>query len=245
MKKKLLITLVGILFFIPSLLVADVFKIYVIKSAPLAFIDASGKPAGIHYEAAKAVSKQPGIEMEVVPMNKGVIFSQIKTGKVDAGIFFPNKKWEKFTHNAGFVGEVKLIAINRKGLPLNRYEDLYQSKKIGLMPKMNFGLPFDTDKKLRKYEVRNYETQIKLLEKKRLDTITGNQIAIFYQLQKNNLSNAVELPGYVFKSLKNQFHLSKKSPHSGKLNQIQKAIEVLRKNGTFTKIVEKYVGKTK
>ena len=244
MKKLSILSLSFLAALIPATAFSQVFTVYVIKSAPLAFTDEKGDTKGIHYDFARAIAEASGIEMNVQAENKGVIFRQIKSGAIDAGIFFPNKEWEEFTYNAGYTEVVKLIALNRKGLPLKSYNDLYQSKSIGLMPQMNFGEPFDSDNKLNKNEVRTYEQQIQMLAIGRLDTITGNQLAIFYQLKNNGLSDIVERPGFVFKEIQNQFHLSKKSPHVDKLERIRATIQTLHDNGTLEKILEHYIGKT-
>ncbi len=218
----------------------ETMKVYVIQSEPLGFQDPSGNPAGIHYDIVKAISGRSGIPMDIRIVPKERIFHEIKSGKVDGGVFFAFKKWDAHTISGGVVSDVKVIAVNRKDMPLNAYEDLYKSSRIGMMPKMNITPQFDSDAKLKKSEIENYEIMMKLLANKRIDTATGNMAVLKYLAKKYGFLDRIGFPGLLLKTIPNQLHISKKSPHLDKAGQLKKAAKDLENEGAFVKILAKY-----
>jgi DNA-binding Xre family transcriptional regulator len=130
MKTKMMKVVLLLVVFLSFLLSAqDKMKVYVIESAPLGFIE-NGQSKGIHFEMVEAISKESGIPMEVKVVPKGRIFKEIKDGTIDGSVFFPGQQWEEFTANGGSVSNVQLVAISKKNLPINSYDDLYKTKSI-------------------------------------------------------------------------------------------------------------------
>ncbi len=242
--KFLLLFLVISFFTFTSALSAQPLKVYVLQSAPLGYIGANGQPTGEHWDYIKAIADRAGVEVEMKLAPKARIFADIKNGRIDMAIFFRASKRDKVVDYVGRIRQIKIVAINRKGLQLKNYEDLYNSKKIGIMKNTFFGKKFDNDSNLNKTKLTKYENMVKMLGVKRIDTATGNAIVLSYQFNKFNLLDKIELPGYTLGKKEQWLQMSKKSTNRDKLAALQKAVKELSKDGTFDKILTKHVGST-
>ena len=68
-------------------------------------------------------------------------------------------------------------------------------------------------------------------------------VVLSYQLKKLHALNSVDLTHKLVLGEKEQWlQLSKKSQHLDKIPQLKLAIEKLKKNGSFAKIMDKYYG---
>jgi len=248
MNKKLFPVLVTLLivtvFSVPAGAASDVFTIDVMQSGHLGYRDAQGNPTGVHWDYVQAIAHRSGIKMKPRLVPKTRLIKDLKTGGTDGAIMFRSKKRDGYVTYAGMLREIKIVAINRKGMPLNTYNDLYHSKGIGVQKGTHLNSKFDADNRLIKYEVSNYGQMIKMLQKKRIDTATGNAIALANLLNKKNLSNRVEHPGIVLGAKEQWFHISNQSGHRDKVHQINKAIKELRAEGVLDRILTKHVGET-
>jgi ABC-type amino acid transport substrate-binding protein len=248
MSKKLISSLVFLLvvsvFSVPANAASNVFTVDVMQTGHLGYRDAQGNPTGVHWDYVQAIAQRTGIKMKPRLVPKTRLIKDLKTGDTDGAIMFRSKKRDGYVTYAGMLREIKIVAINRKGKPLNTYNDLYHSKGIGVQKGTHLNPKFDADNRLIKYEVSNYGQMIKMLEKRRIDTATGNAIALANLLNKKNLSNRVEHPGIVLGAKEQWFHISNRSGHLDKTRKINKAIEELRAEGVLDKILTKHVGET-
>ena len=248
MNKKLFpflaILLLVIVFSAPASAGSNVFTVDVMQSGHLGYRDAQGNPTGVHWDYVQAIAKRTGIKMRARLVPKTRLIKDLKTGNTDGAIMFRSKKRDGYVTYAGMLREIKIVAINRKGMPLNTYSDLYHSKGIGVQKGTHLNPKFDADKRLIKYEVSNYGQMIKMLEKRRIDTATGNAIALANLLNKKKLSHRVEHPGFVLGAKEQWFHVSNRSAHLDKVHKINKAIEELRAEGELDRILTKHVGGT-
>lgn len=217
-------------------------NIYVIRSEPLGFIDALGNPTGQHWDNTRAISSRSGIEMEMKIAPKARILADIKKGHIDGCILFRGGKRDNIIEYVEKIRTIKIIAINQKGLPLNRYEDLYNSKRIGVIRNTFFGKRFDLDSRLKLERSSKYEVMVRQLSKGRIDTATGNAIVLNYLFNKLNMLDKVEQPGIVLTQKEQWFQMSKKSKHLDKLPRIRQAIRELKADGTFDQILTRYTG---
>jgi ABC-type amino acid transport substrate-binding protein len=109
------------------------------------------------------------------------------------------------------------------------------------MPQTNVTPQFDSDSKLKKMELPDYETLLKMLVNNRVDVVVGNHLVYGYLLKKMNKQDEVLFPGFLLKKIDNQFHISRKSKFINKLDVFMKATKTLEDNGTFNKITKKYI----
>lgn len=217
-------------------------RVSVLRSEPLGYIGSDGKPTGTHWNYIQAIAKRSGIPMTASLEPKARLFKNLKLGKTDAAIVFRAKKRDKIVKYAGKIRAIKFAALNLKENPLNNYADLSKSEKIGVIKGTLVSKRFDADTSLNKYPVVDYNTMIKMFQRKRITTLTGNAIVLSYMLNKHNAQNLIQKPALKLTVKEQWFHMSNKSKHLDKLGKISAAIKSLTADGTFDRILTESVG---
>lgn len=238
-----IITITMLVFFVYfNAAFADEFKIYVLKSEPLGYINAQGKEVGTHWDYMKAIADRSGIKMNMKLAPKARVFYGVKEGTIDAAIFFRSKKLDNQVEYVAQIRSIKLVAINRKGLPLNNFQDLKNSSAIGKMRSTFLGKKFDDDPMLKVVYVNNYDSMIKMLGCKRIDTATGNSNVLAYLINKYSFHESVESPGITLGVKEQWLQISKKSKKLSLIPRLKEAIQELQEEGVFDQILAKNVG---
>ncbi len=214
----------------------------VIQSEPLAFSDAAGAPAGIHYELASAVFKKAGVEAEITILPKARLLEGIKNGSIDAGVFFSSPDVADKVVSAGVIDKVPFVAISKKGLVVAKYEDLYASASLSMLASTSVTPRFDADSKIKKVVVSDYETLGRLFVNNRSDTIIGNAWVLAYQLKKDGYTSIAAEQVFKFKDIPNELFLRRGSAAADRLAAISEALKALDKDGTLRSVVLKYAG---
>ncbi len=222
---------------------AERLKVFVLLSEPLGYLNKQGEKSGTHWDYMTAIAKRSGIKMDMTLAPKARVFGGVKNGTIDAAIFFRTKKRDNQVEYVEKIRSIRVVAINRKGLPLNRYEDLRKSTLIGKMRSTFLGDKFDQDPLLKIYNVNNYDSMINMFKKGRLDTVTGNAIALTHLLNKYKLQQIIERPGIPLGNKEQWLQMSKKSNKLHLIPHLRKAIQELKSEGVLDQILTNNVGK--
>ena len=220
---------------------AQTIKAYVMNSEPLGYLE-NDKPKGEHVDYLKAIADKAGvqIEIEVVPKNK--LFGAMKSGDADCAIFFRSKKWDDTVEYCSKIRDIKILAVNRKGVPLNSFSDLHNSTRVGILANTAISSEFDGDGAIKKYSVPDYETMIKLLDSKRIDTGVGNAIVLSYLINKMGKTGSIQSEGITLGKKTQWLQFSKKSANLALMEKFKTAVEELQADGTFDSILTSYAG---
>ena len=220
---------------------AQTLKAYVLESEPLGFIE-EGKPSGEHYDYLIAIAERAGVDLDVEVVPKSKLFGAVKSGEIDMAIFFRASKWDKYVDYCSAIREINIIAMNKKGLPLNSYSDLHNSKRVGVIAKTSISADFDNDAGIVKYSVPNYETMLKMLNAGRIDSGVGNAIVLSYLINKYGYASKLD-DGIVSLGTNTQWlQFSKKSAHLDLIPKFREAISELKSEGKLDEILTSYAG---
>lgn len=170
------------------------------------------------------------------------LIRNLSDGSCDAAFLFYAPNRANIVTYVAPIRKIRMVAINRIGLPLNVYEDLYSSGSIGLMQNIRITPRFDTDPHLAKEPKTSYDQMVRMLINNRLDTIVGNAVALSHAIDQWSAGNQVERPGLALCTKEQWFQLSNKSSHLDKIGRIRKAMTGLKAEGVFDAILTRYVG---
>lgn len=216
-------------------------ELHVIKNRPLGYIDDTGQPTGIHWEFLNEVESRSGLCIHKKLMPYPRVWKSIQFGKHDGGIVFRSPDRDELVEYVAPVFTVRTVVIPRKGLTLERYDDLYKII-IGKVRGTKLGNRFDEDTELMTLELHQYDQVVGMIKRGRIDAMAGSGLGLSI-LTELEAREYVDLDGkFILGERVQWLQLSKKSQHLDKLPQLQQAVKSLVEEGVFEVIMDKYHG---
>ena len=131
-----------------------------------------------------------------------------------------------------------------KGYQIEKYEDLYKLKTIGMLRGASYFERFDNDAKLSKYDVSSQEQLIPMLMKDRFEIFAGYMNTVNYRIVSEGLEGKIEKSAYEYKERAEVYiAISKKSRFSERINEFNEVNAKLINEGIIPKIVNSYYEK--
>lgn len=218
-------------------LVAGVFHL-----KPYGFLDESQRKSGIIPDVIEELQKKTGliITMKLLPYKRMV--HELQMGSIDFAIFFKTKANSSFANPIAKVHRMPVIIIGRKGVELATYDDL-SKYSISVTLGVSYEDRFDADKNLNKVPVKKYINQFHLFKNKHVDLVTGSKIGLFYNMSLAGIQKAMLGKPYILNY--KEVWLQSPKNYSGKnkkeLDQLSKAVNDLRKDGTISQIYNRSI----
>jgi polar amino acid transport system substrate-binding protein len=124
---------------------------------------------------------------------------------------------------------------------IQKYEDLYQLRAIGVERGARVSPRFDQDTKLKKRDIAELKQLVRMLDRGRLDAIAGNEMVLDYMIAEMRLQGKFRKASFRFVSGGMEFlAISRKSPHVKRLSEISAIIQKLKKNGKIQTYIDYY-----
>ncbi len=129
-----------------------------------------------------------------------------------------------------------------KGHLVRRYEDLYQFEEIAVVIKAKYFPRFDNDSKIEKYTLPNTIHQLRMLKKRNIAIIIGQEIAYDYLILTKGFENYMEKAKYKYGHSKPAFFaISKKSLFAKQIHQFNQIMKELVEKGTIEDIKNRFL----
>lgn len=210
--------------------------------APWGYRGADNKIKGIERDIIYAISKDIGedIEINLVPYKR--MMRNLEIGETDFSIFFRSPASEKSGEPLVKWGSLDIIVVSLKGYNIRKYEDL-KYHRIAVRLGGHFGKKFDNDKTLKKINSSNYSQGIQQLKQRNVTAIVGTAATLYYEFQKQGLSEKDLSEPYFLTKKEDWLHFSRKSKKQFMKKKLVKSVKKLIKNGTFEKLYLNYLPK--
>lgn len=217
---------------------------HVIQSEPLGYQDENGKLIGIHVEVLQELERYSGICMTKHLMPIARIWRSIEQGNHDGGLVLKSASRAHLVEYAALIKNIDTIVIPRKGLKIESYDKLH-NLSIGKTRGTPLSNSFDKDNTLNLVELTSYGQVVEMLQKGRIEAIAGGAAPLFYHLSKiDDIENKMEIGNkFVLGSREQWLQFSKKSPELKHIPRLQKAADLMIKNGDYDRIMIKYYGR--
>ncbi|WP_020408462.1 substrate-binding periplasmic protein [Hahella ganghwensis] len=136
-----------------------------------------------------------------------------------------------------FPPERKLFLVKSQEQLIHSYQDL-KDKNIGTLRGSVYFIRFDRDKSLTKIEGSNYRNLLRMLEFGRLDTVIIPEllaVALQKEMGLQFLASPYTIPGET-----SYITLSRKSLLKEHVREIKEALDQLKSDQTYSRLVDKY-----
>jgi len=199
---------------------------------------------GLDIEILNELSKKLNIKIQIKRSPWARSLANIKSGDSDiiTGVAYTGERAEYINYAGPSYYSVNPVFYVKKGRGhlIKNYNDLY-SYSIGHSIKSAYFEPFNSDTKLKKVELSSETHLIKMLMLGRVDAIIGTDPNISYDLVKSGSKAKTERTLYK-PDIKTELFIgiSKKSPLSLRINEIEKVIKEMLNDKKIDKLMKKY-----
>ncbi|MGB6127214.1 MAG: amino acid ABC transporter substrate-binding protein [Psychrilyobacter sp.] len=200
---------------------------------------------GFDIDVWNEIGKRTGKDIEFKQAKFSGLFGMLDIGKIDTvsnQITITDKRLEKYNFSIPYVysGAQFFVAKgNPKGI--KGIEDLV-GRRVATEVGTNFEEIVRGLSKKMEFEtvVYNSGSLVKDVELGRVDTFMMDKVSIVELIKKNNLQ--IELLDKPVKYIANAFPFVKKEKNQKIMNEVNEALNKMRKDGTLIKISNKYFG---
>nr|4ZV1_A Chain A, AncQR [synthetic construct]4ZV2_A Chain A, AncQR [synthetic construct] len=211
---------------------------------PFGFKDENGKLVGFDIDLAKAIAKKLGVKVEFKPMDFDGIIPALQSGKIDvviAGMTITEERKKQVDFSDPYFEAGQAIVVKKGNDSIKSLEDL-KGKKVGVQLGSTSEqhvkkVAKDAGVKVKKFD--NFSEAFQELKSGRVDAVvTDNAVALAYV--KQNPNAGVKIVGETFSG--EPYGIAVRKGNSELLEKINKALEEMKKDGTYDKIYEKWFG---
>ncbi len=221
------------------LLSAANLKFITIDVAPWASIDQqSGQAVGAFPEIIKLMEKHTKHEIEMTFTPFARVDRELELGRQDCTILVTGEERARIAEQGALVSYHPIGIIARKDVPLKTYEDLSRLT-ISVLRGAPMSPRFDNDDSLNKEFDTDYAIGLRKMARGRLDAIAGAIPTIFYLAQQEGLKEHLG-DRLLLANVPLLLQCSKKSQYLKQMPVLNKAIEIMQKDGSLDAIKEKY-----
>ncbi|WP_339721369.1 ABC transporter substrate-binding protein [uncultured Paraglaciecola sp.] len=219
-------------------------EMHVIQSVPQGFLDEKRNIVGIDFEVLQQLETYSGVCMAKRLMPIARIWKSIEQGQHDGGLVFRSANRDPLVVYAAFIRHAEIIALPRKGLKIDSYEQLHKFS-IAKTRGTPLNKRFDIENKVNVVEVTNYGQLLNMLRLGHIDVVAGSAEPIFYNLAKlkKNKKDIEVGEKFVLGSREKWLQFSRLSANLEHIPKLQKAVDLMKEKGDYNRIMMKYYGR--
>lgn len=211
--------------------------------APMGYRDENGEIVGLDIDLAKEVARRMGVEVKFKPCEWDGIIFDLRSKNIDMvwnGMTVTPAREKQVAFTTPYLSDNQII-FTRQGSAPAKVSDL-AGKVVGVQLGSS-GAQAVEDNPIRKdiKELKKYSTNVEALldlEAGRLDAVVMDEVSgKYYNAKKSTLTYSTE------KLADESFAVALRKQDKALLDEINKNLDEMRKDGTFDKIKSKWLGK--
>lgn len=224
---------------------AEVYSFVTLEYPPIEFQKDNGEASGVAVEIVRQIMKNLGHEANIMVLPWTRALKMVRTGKVDA-IFtaYKNPERETFLDYSNEVLISQTVCFYKKKGTAFQYDgtiETIKGKRIGVVSTISYGQVFDGYRPLLEIDRANRLKQsLTKLIKGRVDLIPSDYYVAEYTIKKNGLADEIERLPIMIESVPSFVAFSKKMNLLQLRDQFDEQISVMKKDGTYDAILNKY-----
>lgn len=213
---------------------------------PWKTLDKNGAPGGIDIAFLRLLAERMDLEVRIVqfPFKRGL--KLLEYGEIDlmTGMLRCPER-EDYAHFLVPPYKTRtnkaLYVLKGREDSISRYEDM-RRMVIGTQLGSKYFPRFDADRDILKSEVKDVDTNIKMLLAGRIDAFINSETSADYRLARRGLTDAIGKARYVYaKEQDVHMALSKRSPLASRLDEFNRVMRDLVEGGEFDRIRQAFL----
>lgn len=194
--------------------------------------------AAIIHEIGRRMAR----DFQIDPMPYARLLHRIETDSIDFGLSFRRRDAEAFSAYPVCLFRVPIVAYARKGLRLERYEDLDLLKGgVGIIRGVTYGERFENDPDVTRSVETDFPPMLRKLAAGRLDGVAGSSVVLMHYAKE---AAAFDLLGdRILLTLAEACVQVPKARLDAPLTQaVVKVVEAMAAEGWAESLITRYVG---
>jgi polar amino acid transport system substrate-binding protein len=233
---------------LPALADQNVLR-YAIFPAPPFMIGAADERApvsGIDVEIVGEIARRMDCRVQYIRAPWVRCLNLMETGRADllsSAFMTPERQAYMVYLSDPFLRNLPIAFYFKtgSGFSVDRYEDLYQYKSIGVLKGASYFERFDHDEKVAKVAVTSQDQLFPMLTAGRLEVIAGYVDTENYRLAQEGYRGKVERSVFEVKNpVEVYMAVSRKSPWLDRLPELDQINRDLLKEGFIQRVIDKY-----
>lgn len=209
--------------------------------APFTFHDKQGNLTGYDIDVTKAVAKEMGYKVKFKETQWDSMFAGLDAGRFDVianQVGINKEREQKYKFSKPYTYSTGVLVVNKDNKEIKSFDDV-KGKKMAQTFTSNYG-ELAKKKGAELVKVDGFNQAMDLLQSHRVDGTFNDSLSYLdYKKQKPD-AKIKEIKGNAEKS-KSAFTFSKKTSDK-EINDVNKALDKLEKNGELAKIGKKWFG---
>ena len=196
--------------------------------------------SGIYVDVARELARRSGVEIKFIVVSFIQALSMMESGAADM-MLGPNRlvERERYMHflDPSLPPEPKVLLLHRRTSDVAAQADLV-GKRIGVLPGASYGMDFDSDRNFDKVPLRSYLDGMRMVANGYLDGIVvpeqlGDYLGVKVALPLKKATFRIDgRPSHIT--------LSNLSPFLDHRKAFREALEAMRADGSFERILASY-----
>ncbi len=209
---------------------------------PYEFVDDDGEYRGFNVDLMRALAIELGVEIKLVPMDWMEAHAALNNAEIDAiqGMNFNKQRKEIYDFSTPYLLNSSVFFV-RKGDEKNINPSDFKGKIVAVQRSDSAAYILAEIGEIEVMFVSDLEDAFKKLNNHRIDAVFGNRLTGIYILKKLHFEDSIKIMGQGINQV--DYGVAVKKGNLVLLKEINEGLEKLKKNGTYSKIYEKWFGK--
>lgn len=237
MPKCIAAFIMALLLIAPAARASETIKVITINAPSwVSHSSQTGMLSGAFIDVLEELTKRTDYNFEITLSPFARVGRELQMGTQDCTILAPLPSEQM--QRGELILEQPLGAIGRKGITLDRYEDLY-GKRISVLRGVSLRLDFSSDAALDKVFDKDYATGLRKLARDRVDVVVGAISTLQYIAKNEGIGDSLGEP-LVLAKIPLLFQCSKSSQHLDAMKPINAAIRSMHSEGVIEAIKDRH-----
>lgn len=208
---------------------------------PYEYMSENGVYEGFNVDIINAISRETGLDLELVPMDWEDAISALENGQVDVvqGMTITDYRDIVFDFTEPIVVNSQSIFVRTETSFISDVDDFNGLKVAYQSGDVNFESLSEIDN-IELLPMNNQPEAMNALLEGRVDAFVGNRLTGLYIIQKERLSDKVKLVGTPMRETK--YAIAVSEGNDALLSKLNTGLAAIRDNGTYDRIANKWFG---
>jgi ABC-type amino acid transport substrate-binding protein len=211
----------------------------VLSVAPFSIQEESKPPSGLYVELLRTIIEHAKIDARIELFPLARVLGRLRDGSVAATLAIPNPDILDMSVPAAEVVSLESMVIGLKGARVASFDDLH-GKNICLLRGSSFAPRLHDDSRIRKTELPDYESCIRMLRARRVDFMAAPTVGMWWNVRSGRILQSELGEPFVLSRRPVYLLVSKKSATPALLKSLAEGVRLAKADGSIDSIAKRF-----